>query len=345
MSGRGGGRPGGGRGGSGRGGSSGGGSSRGGSSGGGSSRGGPARGGASGGGRNPRSGGEPGRSDAGGRGTQRSGGRGSSGRSSGPRGGGAARGGADRTRGPGGDQVEGRQAVRELLLAGRRRVREIVMAADLDPASIVEEIRELADEGRVPITELARTKFDAQARTESAQGVMARAEPLPDLDLEDIVTTRDGRPPFLLVLDGITDPGNLGAILRTGECAGVTGVVLPRHRSARITPTVTKTAAGAIEHIPIATVAGIPKALGDLAAAGIWSVGLDVAADTTLDAMPVADGPIALVLGAEGKGLSRLVRERCDLVVTIPLQGVLDSLNVSAAAAVACFEVARRRRG
>ena len=148
-----------------------------------------------------------------------------------------------------------------------------------------------------------------------------------------------------MLLDGITDPGNLGALLRTGECAGVTGVVLPRHRSARITPTVAKAAAGAIEHLPMATVSGIPKALGDLASAGVWSVGLDVAADTDVYDMQVADGPVALVMGAEGRGLSRLARERCDLVVTIPLRGVLDSLNVAAATAVACFEVARRRSG
>ena len=251
---------------------------------------------------------------------------------------------SERPKGPGGDQVEGRHAVRELLLAGTRKTREIVLAADLDPASILDEIIDLADEARVEIREISRSKFEAMAKTDAPQGVLARAQPLPDRDLDDLLAAPGGRPPFLLFLDGITDPGNLGALLRTGECAGVTGVVLPRHRAARITPTVTKAAAGAVEHLPIATVTGIPKALGELAEHGIWSVGLDVAADTTVYDMKVADGPIALVLGAEGKGLSRLARERCDLVVTIPILGVLDSLNVSAAAAVACFEVARRRR-
>ncbi|MGI9622521.1 MAG: 23S rRNA (guanosine(2251)-2'-O)-methyltransferase RlmB [Acidimicrobiales bacterium] len=251
---------------------------------------------------------------------------------------------SDRPKGPGGDQVEGRHAVRELLLAGRRRTREVVFAADLDPAPILDEIVELVDELGVQLVEVPRTKFEALARTDSPQGVMARAQPLPDLDLEQLMSASAGQTPFLLVLDGITDPGNLGALLRTGECAGVTGVVLPRHRSARITPTVAKAAAGAIEHLPIATVSGIPKALGELASQEVWSVGLDVVADTEVYEMAVAEGAVALVLGAEGRGLSRLVRERCDLVVTIPLQGVLGSLNVSAAAAVACFEVARRRR-
>ena len=248
----------------------------------------------------------------------------------------------DRPRGPGGDHVEGRHAVRELLLAGQRKTREIIFASDLDPAPILDEIVDLADEAHVEIREVPRTKFEAMARTDAPQGVIAFAQPLPERSLEQLIDASDG-PPFLLVLDGITDPGNLGALLRTGECAGVTGVVLPRHRSARITPTVAKAAAGAIEHLPMATVSGIPKALGELADAGVWSVGLDVAADATVYDMNVADGPLALVLGAEGRGLSRLARDRCDLVVTIPLQGVLGSLNVAAATAVACFEVARRR--
>lgn len=249
----------------------------------------------------------------------------------------------ERPRGPGGEHVEGRHAVRELLLAGTRRVSEVVFAADLDPAPILDDITELAAEARVEVRRVSRSKFEAMAKTEAPQGVLARAQPLPDLELDDVLTTPDGSPPFLLVLDGITDPGNLGGLLRTGECAGVTGIVIPRHRAARITPTVTKAAAGAVEHLPIATVTGIPKALGELKSHGIWSVGLDIAADTDVYNMSVADGPVALVLGAEGRGLSRLTRERCDLIVTIPIHGLLGSLNVSAAAAVACFEVARRR--
>ncbi len=240
--------------------------------------------------------------------------------------------------------MEGRHAVRELLLASTRKTRELILAADLDPAPILGEIADLAAEAHVPVREISRSKFEGLARTDAPQGVMAYAQPLPELELEDVLATADGSRPFLLVLDGITDPGNLGALLRTGECAGVTGVVLPRHRAARITPTVTKAAAGAVEHLPIASVTGIPKALAELKNHGIWSVGLDVAADSDVYSMSVADGPVALVLGAEGRGLSRLARERCDLVVTIPISGVLESLNVSAAAAVACFEVARRRR-
>jgi len=147
----------------------------------------------------------------------------------------------------------------------------------------------------------------------------------------------------LLVVDGVSDPGNLGAILRTAECAGVTGVVLPRHRAARITPTVAKRAAGAIEHLRFAPVSGIPTALATLAELGVWSVGLDVTSDQTIWELPIADAPLALVLGAEGRGLSRLVRRRCDVTARIPVTGRLDALNVSAATAVALFEVLRRR--
>ena len=150
-------------------------------------------------------------------------------------------------------------------------------------------------------------------------------------------------PALLLVVDGVNDPGNLGAILRTAECAGVSGVVLPRHRAARVTPTVAKRAAGAIEHLRFAPVSGIPAALATLSELGVWTVGLEVAATQTVWELDIADAPLALVLGAEGRGLSRLVRRRCDVTARIPVTGRLDALNVSAAAAVALFEVLRRR--
>lgn len=244
----------------------------------------------------------------------------------------------------GGEQVEGRHAVRELLLARTRRTREVVLAGDLDSAPILDEIIDLADEAKVTIRELSRSKFESMTRTDASQGVMALAQPLQPTELDDLLEAeRDGTAPFLLLLDGITDPGNLGAILRSAECAGVTGVVLPRHRAAHITPTVAKAAAGAVEHLRVALVAGLPAAMTTLRDAGVWTVGLDGGGDRSIHGLTVAAEPVGLVLGAEGAGLSRLVRERCDTVASIPLLGVLDSLNVSAAAAVACFEVARIR--
>jgi 23S rRNA (guanosine2251-2'-O)-methyltransferase len=248
-----------------------------------------------------------------------------------------------RGKGLGGDQVEGRQAVRELLLAGTRRTREVIFAADMDQAQILDEIIDLADEAKVPLREISRTKFEAMARTDAPQGVLAHAAPLQPVELDELAARKGATLPFLLVLDGVTDPQNLGSILRVAECAGVTGVVLPRHRAARITASVTKTAAGAVEHLPMAQVAGIPAALQRLKELEVWTVGLDMVADTTIFDIRVATDPVALVLGAEGSGISRLARERCDVVVRIPLAGSLGSLNVSTAAAVACYEVVRRR--
>lgn len=251
---------------------------------------------------------------------------------------------AGKRQGLGGEQVEGRQAVRELFLSGRRKVHEVWLLAEQDPSDILEDIVELAGAERVPVRQVSRGKFFAEARCEAPQGVLAKAAPLPETLLDDLATTpRNGPPPFLIAVDGVTDPGNLGALLRSAECAGATGIVLPRHRAVHVTPTVTKTAAGAVEHLSFAIVGGLPTALQDLRRHGVWVVGLDGDGTTPLWQLPAADGPIALVLGAEGTGLSRLVRQRCDAIASIPLNGSLSSLNVAAAAAVACYEVARAR--
>lgn len=250
-------------------------------------------------------------------------------------------------RGLGGEQVEGRQSVRELLLAGRRKALEVVFSSGLDDAPILDDIIDLADENKVPMREISRGKFDALTRTESSQGVLAMAQPVPEHDLDDLARAVDpvtGQNPFLLLVDGVTDPGNLGALLRSAECAGVTGVVLPKHRAVHLSPTVTKAAAGAIEHLPMGLVAGLPAAITRLRELGVWVVGLDGAADDSLFDLNLATEPVALVMGSEGKGLSRLVAQRCDSVVSIPLRGALGSLNVSAAGTLACYEVARRRR-
>lgn len=243
----------------------------------------------------------------------------------------------------GGDQVEGRQAVRELLLAGNRNVREIYMIEDLESADILDDIVELANDMRIPLRAVSRRHFDAEALTESHQGVLARAAELPETALDDLAQRRGA---FLLVLDGITDPGNVGAMLRTAECAGITGVVLPRYRAVHVSPTVTKVAAGAIEHLPMALVPGIPAALTRLRELGVATIGLDMGGDASIFDLPIpVDQPVALVLGAEGKGLSRLVRERVDVVAHIPMAGNLNSLNVAMASAVACFEIVRQRAG
>jgi len=246
--------------------------------------------------------------------------------------------------GLGGDQVEGRRAVRELLAAGRRPVREVWVAEGLDPSPQLDEIERLAARRRVRVLTVPRRRLEAAARTESPQGVLARARPVEAVDLDDLAV-RDGRgeAPFLLVVAGVTDPRNLGALLRSAQCAGATGVVLPRHRSAHLSPTVAKVAAGAVEHLAFALVGGIPSALERLQSLGVWTLGLASESTRSLYDVDLAGEPVALVVGGEERGLAPLVRRRCDEVVAIPQHGAIESLNVAAAAAVACFEVARRR--
>lgn len=218
------------------------------------------------------------------------------------------------------------------------------MADGLDPSPQLDEIERLAARRRAKFLLVGRGRLEAMARTESAQGVLALAAPLEEVELEVMCRGSEVAPPFLLVLDGISDPQNLGALMRSAECAGVTGIVLPRHRAVHVTPTVAKVAAGAVERVPIALVPGIPNALQRLEASGLYRLGLDAKAPTSLFELgSELAGPLAVVLGAESKGLSALSRRRCDLVVSIPQHGALGSLNVAAAGAVACFEIARCR--
>ena len=247
-------------------------------------------------------------------------------------------------KGLGGEQVEGRQAVRELLIAQRRKVREIWMAADIDTAPIIEDIEELAHAQRVTVLEVPRRKVEEKARSEAPQGVIAFAAEVPEADFGEMLRGTKNVRPFLVAVDGVTDPGNLGALLRCCDGAGVTGVVLPKHRTVHVTPTVAKAAAGAVEHVPMALVSGLPTAINQMKSKGIWVVGLDDGGrDSLFDIGKLANEGICVVLGAEGSGLSRLVKDRCDTVVNIPMLGQVSSLNVSAAAALATYEVARVR--
>lgn len=242
--------------------------------------------------------------------------------------------------------VEGRQAVRELLRAGRRRVHQLLVADGVEAAGPMGEILELASAAGVTVRRVPREALGRRAATDAPQGVLAVCDPLPEADLEQLLAASGPVPALLVVLDGVTDPHNLGAVMRSALSAGATGLVIGRHRAAGIGPVVTKAAAGAAEWLPVATVPGIPAALVAARAAGVWTVGLDERAGASLWAdFAVATEPVALVLGAEGGGLSRLARERCELLVSVPMAGPLASLNVAAAATLACFEVARRRAG
>lgn len=244
----------------------------------------------------------------------------------------------DRDEQPPTTQVEGFHAVRELLRAGRRRVREVWIVDHR--GDNLAEIEDLAADVGAKVRIVSPEHLASRTRSEAPQGVMAYAAPVAEATVDELFGAPDA---FVVALDGVTDPGNLGAILRTADTAGATGVVLTRHRSARLGPTALKAAAGAVEYLPIATVAGIPAFLEQAKRAGLWTVGLDADGDTTVHDLDVATGPVVLVLGAEGRGLARLTRDRCDVVASIPLHGQLESLNVAAAAAVALHAVAHRR--
>jgi 23S rRNA (guanosine2251-2'-O)-methyltransferase len=240
----------------------------------------------------------------------------------------------------GGDQVEGRQSVLELLRAERRPVRRVLMSDSLDSADILNEIEVLARRRHAPITYVSAAKLDREAMTEGHQGVIAHAAPITPAELDDLAVRENA---LLLVCDGITDPRNLGAMLRSAEGAGVTGIVMPRHRAARLTPAVTKTAAGAIEYLEFAHVGGIASAVDRLNKIGVVTVGLAGESKTVLYDIDLAGSPVALVVGGEQDGLSPLVRKRCAHVVSLPQRGTLSSLNASAAVSVALYEMARQR--
>jgi 23S rRNA (guanosine2251-2'-O)-methyltransferase len=208
-------------------------------------------------------------------------------------------------------------------------------------STVLDEIEDLALHARVRVLRVSRAQLDAGARTGAPQGVVAHADPIEPAELDELCRTDAST--FLLGVDGVTDPQNLGALFRSAEAAGATGVVLPRHRAVHVTPAVTKAAAGAVEHLAVAVVAGMPAALARARELGVWAVGLDAGAEASLFDLELASEPLLLVVGAEGPGLSRLVRRRCDLLVRIPLRGTLPSLNVAAAGALALFEVSRRR--
>jgi 23S rRNA (guanosine2251-2'-O)-methyltransferase len=243
--------------------------------------------------------------------------------------------------GVGGDQVEGRRAVLELLKARRRTVRKIYIAEAQDASDVLDAIEFEAQRQRVPVNVISMTHLDREAKTEGHQGVMALAAALETVSLEDLLGAKR---PFLLVCDGVTDPRNLGAMLRSADGAGVTGIVLPRHRSARISPTVTKTAAGAIEYLTFCDVGGIPTAIDQLNRAGVLTVGLAGEVKEPLYDLELGSQPVALVVGGEEKGLSALTRKRCATVVSIPQLGRISSLNAGVALSIAAFEVARQRR-
>jgi 23S rRNA (guanosine2251-2'-O)-methyltransferase len=235
--------------------------------------------------------------------------------------------------------IFGVNPVLEALRAGR--VKE-VRVADRAGGRIADVLR-LARERRIPVHRVAAESLEHDSRRGVHQGVVALIEEAGSYSVEDLVRGA-ADVPLIVVLDGIEDPHNVGAILRTADASGADGVVRQSRRAAPLTGAVAKASAGAVAHVRIAEVVNIARALEELRKAGVWTVGLDGAADTPYDAIDYTL-PTAIVLGAEGSGLRRLVRERCDRLASIPMAGHVESLNVSVAAGVTLFEAARQRRG
>jgi 23S rRNA (guanosine2251-2'-O)-methyltransferase len=234
--------------------------------------------------------------------------------------------------------IYGINSVVEALRAGR--VREIQVA---DPAG--ERLARLLDEAAghgVPVRRVARDVLERAARGRAHQGVVAEVSGTPETTLEVLADTSAG-PPLIVVLDEVEDPQNVGAILRSVDAAGGSGVVRQTRRAAPLTGAAAKTSAGAVHHVPVADVVNIARALDELKKSGVWVVGLDASGERAYYDLDLTL-PTALVVGAEGHGLRRLVRERCDLVASIPMAGHVSSLNVSAAAAIVLFEAVRQRR-
>ncbi len=238
--------------------------------------------------------------------------------------------------------IEGRNAVIEALCAGRAIDKIFIARGDVDKT--LGHIASRAREQGVVVVECDRRKLDFMSRTKAHQGVVALAAVQAYCEISDILAAAEarGEAPFVIVCDEISDPHNLGAIIRTAECVGAHGVVIPKRRSAGLTAIVGKASAGAAEYVPIARVANITAALKELKAAGLWVYGTAADGASALWSTELT-GPIALVIGSEGDGMSRLVRESCDFVLSLPMKGRLNSLNASAAAAVTMYEVLRQR--
>ncbi|MGX8698306.1 MAG: 23S rRNA (guanosine(2251)-2'-O)-methyltransferase RlmB [bacterium] len=240
--------------------------------------------------------------------------------------------------------IEGRNAVTEALKAGRPLDKLYIAKGETD--ATLARIAAMAKEKNVVVVKTDRRRLDEMSATGAHQGVIAAAAVKEYVSVTDILTIAKerGEEPFLIVCDEISDQQNLGAILRTAECAGVHGVIIPKRRSAGVTAVVAKTSAGAVEYVPVARVPNLVAALEELKKAGVWIYGTAAEAKSGLWETDLR-GPCALVIGSEGDGMSRLVRETCDILMSIPLKGQISSLNASAACAVVVYEALRQRTG
>ena len=239
------------------------------------------------------------------------------------------------------NQLEGRNAVLEVLKSGRDIEKIIVVKGNVE--GTVRRIVGMAKERGIVVQEVVRQKLDEMSQTKNHQGVIAIVSEHEYADIQDILAAAadKGEKPFIIILDNRTDPHNLGAVIRTAECAGAHGVIIPKRRSVGLTATVGKTSAGAVEYMPVARVTNISRTIEELKKEGIWVACADMGGEDYFES--ALDGAIALVIGSEGEGVSRLVKEKCDFTVSIPMYGSISSLNASVASALLMYEVVRQR--
>jgi len=238
----------------------------------------------------------------------------------------------------------GRNAVREALRAGRRKIYKLLLAQGMKEAGIVADVVTLAGRSGVPIQQVERRQLDRIGGFKH-QGVAAEAAQYPYVELEAILAEANQRPekPLLLMLDCLQDPQNLGSLLRTAEIVGVHGVVIPKRRAVGITPAVVSSSAGATEYLLVAQVTNLVQTMEELKSKGLWIVGLEDVPQAALYHQSDLTMPLALVVGSEGKGMGRLVRETCDMLIRLPMRGKISSLNAAVAGSTALYEVWRQR--
>ncbi len=242
------------------------------------------------------------------------------------------------------DLLYGRNAVAEALRAGRRKVRLVFVAEGTEGGRPVSEIEALAAERSMEVRRVARMELERRAPGVNHQGVVAEVGPYVYVDYAEMLdTVRDNPDALLLVLDSLHDPQNFGTLLRTAEAAGVTGVVIPDHRAVGVTPAVVNASAGAVEYLPVASVTNLVQAVERAKEAGAWAVAAEGVPEATAAGDADLTGPLVLVVGSEGQGVSRLLRETCDLTVRIPLAGRVGSLNAATAGSILLYEVVRQR--
>ncbi len=242
------------------------------------------------------------------------------------------------------DVLYGRNAVAEALRAGRRKARTLLLAEGTDDRKIVSDLADLAASRGVEVAYVSRTELERRAPGVNHQGAVLEVGPYRYADYDDLLAaTRDNPNALLVVLDSVQDPQNLGTLLRTAEAAGVTGVVIPEHRAAQVTPAVVNASAGAVEHLPVAIVTNLVRAVEQAKEVGAWVIAAEAAPDAVLPSAADLTGPLVLVIGSEGQGVGRLLRETCDLTVRIPLVGKVGSLNAATAGSILLYEVVRQR--